>query len=401
MDYIVFGFVIVIIGSGLVTISYIKSKWSIMTKVFATIIYTVGFCILIGFALGKMGFTFRSFIVLCPIFIAICIFALIFLNRMIIKPIILLRNIMKLLTNGELTEKIDHHANDEMGDLSSSFNKYIDQIGHVITSMKDSTYTLLSASDEINSTSDALSQTANEQAASVEEITSSMEEIGATISQNTENARSTDDIAQRTAKQAEDGGRAVRDTVSAMKSITEKISIIEDIASQTNLLALNAAIEAARAGEHGKGFAVVASEVRKLAEKSQTAAREISGLASGSVDIAEKAGKLLEDIVPSIKKTADLIQDITNASEQQNEGVIQINQGMDQLNQVTQQNAASSEELAATSQVLRGNASTLHQMMSFFNVRSSIYAESKTAEGVQAIEFDRGGKTKDIVSSKI
>ncbi len=155
-------------------------------------------------------------------------------------------------------------------------------------------------------------------------------------------------MASKAAKEAVEGGEAVKLTVDAMKQIARRIGIIDDIAYQTNLLALNAAIEAARAGDHGKGFAVVAAEVRKLAERSQVAAQEIGELASSSVEMAEKAGRLLDQMVPSINKTSDLVQEISAASVEQSTGVSQINQAMNQLSQVTQQNASCSEELAAS-----------------------------------------------------
>ncbi|MDH4235521.1 MAG: methyl-accepting chemotaxis protein, partial [Gallionella sp.] len=200
------------------------------------------------------------------------------------------------------------------------------------------------------------------------------------INQNTENAKITDGMAAKASKEANEGGDAVKQTVTAMQQIAKKIGIIDDIAYQTNLLALNAAIEAARAGEHGKGFAVVAAEVRKLAERSQVAAQEIGEVASNSVGLAERAGKLLDEMVPSINKTSDLVQEITAASEEQSSGVGQINTALAQLNQITQQNASASEELAATSEEMSGQAMQLQETMGFFKVDSGDFAsQNRTA----------------------
>ncbi|MDR3669994.1 MAG: methyl-accepting chemotaxis protein [Holophaga sp.] len=239
-------------------------------------------------------------------------------------------------------------------------------IARPITSVLEASRNLVSASEQVSATAQALSQGAAEQSASVEETSASMEEMSASISQNNENAKITGDIATRTAKETVDGGQAVRETVTAMKQIAHKISIIDDIAYQTNLLALNAAIEAGRAGEHGKGFAVVAAEVRKLAERSQVAAEEISQLASQSVGLAERAGTLLEGIVPSIQKTADLVLEISAASSEQNSGVSQINTAINQISQAVQMNAASSEELASTSEEMNAQALELQSLMTVF-----------------------------------
>ena len=153
-----------------------------------------------------------------------------------------------------------------------------------------------------------------------------------------------------------------------MKDIAQKISIIEEIARQTDLLALNAAIEAARAGEHGKGFAVVASEVRKLAERSQTAAGEISKLSGSSVEIAEPAGQMLDKLVPDIRKTADLVKEIATGSEEQNTGASQINKAVQELDKVIQQNASASEEMAASAEELAAQAEQLQAAIEFFKV---------------------------------
>ncbi len=312
------------------------------------------------------------FITLGLIFFVIGIIIVLFMANRIVAPIYALKQNIKNISevDGDLTVELQVKSKDEIGELSSDFNTFVTKIRNVIREVKNTTETLASASDKVGSTAQSLNETANEQAANFEEVTSSMEEMGATILQNAENSKSTDEIAQTTAKQAEEGGSAVSETVDAMRKIAEKINFIEGIASQTNLLALNAAIEAARAGDHGKGFAVVASEVRKLAEKTQVAAKDISELAAGSVEVSERAGALIEQIVTGIKRTADLVQDITLASEQQSNGVTQISSGMEQSNEVTQQNAASSAELHATAEALKDQAGHMLKLMSFFKVDS-------------------------------
>jgi methyl-accepting chemotaxis protein len=204
----------------------------------------------------------------------------------------------------------------------------------------------------------------------VEETTTSLEEMSASINQNSDNSRQMDQVASKGAREALESGKAVKQTVNAMKLITDKINIIDEIAYQTNLLALNAAIEAARAGEHGKGFAVVATEVRKLAERSQAASKEISTLASDSVEVAEHSGKLLDELVPSIQKTAELVQEVTAASREQASGVNQINKAMAQVDQVTQRNASSAEELSSTAEEMASQAEALTQLMAFFKTTS-------------------------------
>ena len=290
------------------------------------------------------------------------------ISRSITRPLGRAVDAANLLAEGDLRVDLDSKARDETGQLLNAMSNMSGKLAQIIAEVRSSADSLSSASEEISSTAQSMSQAASEQAASVEETSASMEQMSASIAQNTENARVTDGMASKAANEAGEGGQAVKDTVRAMKTIADKIGIVDDIAYQTNLLALNAAIEAARAGEHGKGFAVVAAEVRKLAERSQVAAQEIGEVAKSSVALAERAGTLLDEIVPSIAKTSDLVQEIAAASDEQSSGVGQISTAMNQLSELTQQNASASEELAATAEEMSGQAEQLQQLMDFFRL---------------------------------
>jgi len=286
------------------------------------------------------------------------------------------------LANGDLTQRITRDAEGTFNQVKLDANASCEKLVSVIEEVRGAADALTGAANQVSATAQSLSQAASEQAASVEETTASIDVMSASISQNSDNAKVTDGMATTASKEATDGGSAVSQTVTAMKQIAAKIGIVDDIAYQTNLLALNAAIEAARAGEHGKGFAVVAAEVRKLAERSQEAAKEIGDLASNSVSTAERAGKLLDQIVPSIQKTSELVQEIAAASAEQSESVVQIGGAMGQLSKATQQNASASEELAATSEELSGQAEQLQQSIAFFNIG----AEAPPVRSRHAIE---------------
>ena len=276
--------------------------------------------------------------------------------------------LLEAFASGNLTKRIDGDYAGLFGKVRDSGNSTATNLTRVLLEVRAAADALTGAANQVSATAQSLSQAASEQAASVEETTASIEHMSASIGQNSDNARVTDGMATKASKEATDGGGAVSETVKAMKQIAAKIGIVDDIAYQTNLLALNAAIEAARAGEHGKGFAVVAAEVRKLAERSQEAAKEIGDLASASVSTAERAGKLLDEIVPSIQKTSELVQEIAAASSEQSDSVTQIGGAMGQLSKATQQNASASEELAATSEELSGQAEQLQQSVAFFNI---------------------------------
>jgi methyl-accepting chemotaxis protein len=270
------------------------------------------------------------------------------------------------LADGDLGVTVTPRSGRDL--LGQALARMIGRLVEIIGEVRSAAAALATAAGQVSQTAQAVSGGNSQQAAAVQETTASLEQMNASIAQNADSSRQTESMAKKGSRDAEESGEAVRETVGAMKTIAEKITIIEEIAYQTNLLALNAAIEAARAGEHGRGFAVVATEVRKLAERSQGASREISGLASNSVRVADRSGALLTELVPAIRRTAELVQDVAAASNEQAAGVAQINQSLAQVDQVTQRNASAAEELAATAEEMAAQAEALQELVGFFRV---------------------------------
>jgi methyl-accepting chemotaxis protein len=296
------------------------------------------------------------------------------------------------LAEGNLDQRIEIRSNDEVGQMADALRRMVEKFSQVIGQVRSGASALSTAAAQVASSSQTLSQGTSQQAASVEEVTSSLEEMSASVTQNAENSRQMEQMAIKGAGEAEESGTVVGETVDAMKAIAEKISIIEEIAYQTNLLALNAAIEAARAGEHGKGFAVVATEVRKLAERSQEAAKEIGTLAGSSVKVAERAGQLLVELVPSIRKTANLVQEVASASQEQSSGVSQINRAMSQVDEVTQRNASAAEELSSTADEMTSQAEALQRLVSFFRETGSEESGAARHQAPRAVSGQGGGR---------
>jgi methyl-accepting chemotaxis protein len=276
----------------------------------------------------------------------------------------------KLIADGDLTVELNMRSDQD--ELMKSLQAMVRSVSDVVEQVQSAADNIASASQQMSSTAQQISQGATEQASSAEEVSSSMEQMSSNIQQNKDNAQQTEKISVNAAKGMEKVSISAKDSLTSIKKIAEKISIIGDIAFQTNILALNAAVEAARAGEHGRGFAVVAAEVRKLAERSKVAAEEINILSKTSVEVTEESSKLMQTIIPEVEKTAKLVQEITAASIEQDSGANQINSALTQLSQVTQQNTAGAEEMASSTEELSSQAEQLKDMISFFKVDAQI-----------------------------
>jgi methyl-accepting chemotaxis protein len=301
---------------------------------------------------------------------------------LVVAGVLLIRGIRRALASavdaaeriarGDLREAVAVTSRDELGDLQHAMRRMAEKLASVIAKVRGGAGSLAAAASQVSTTSQALSQGTGEQASSVEETSALLEEMNASISTNATASKQTEAMASEGARNAQESGKAVAETVEAMKAIADRISIVEEIAYQTNLLALNAAIEAARAGEHGKGFAVVAAEVRKLAERAQHAAKEIGTLATSSTEVAERSGRLLTELVPGIQRTAELVQEVAGASREQAQGVSSVQRAMSEVDAVTQRNASAAEELASTAEEMATQAGALEQMVGFFRAGADV-----------------------------
>src|SRR6187551_2675916 len=322
--------------------------------------------------------------------VTVTVIAAMRLTRSLMQWISQISQTLTRLAKGDLDAPVPEFGSiDELRRMSRQFGEFVAEVTRVLTSVRSAANALVAASSQVSSASQALSQGTTEQATSVQEITANLEQMNAIINQNATNSSETRRIAVKGAREAEEGGKAVQETVKAMHKIADRVSIIEEIARQTNLLALNAAIEAARAGDHGRGFSVVASEVRKLSERSQSAAKEIGELATSSVKIAERSGVLLAELLPSIRKTAELVEEVAAGSNEQATGVQQINRAMGQVDSVTERSATAAEQLASTAEEMTTQAHALRDLVSSFH-KSALTTSSMRTTGVNGRPANNG-----------
>ncbi|WP_058633665.1 methyl-accepting chemotaxis protein [Aureimonas ureilytica] len=317
-------------------------------------------------------------------------------RRLIAQPLKLVIENAHAISAGDLSRDMPAKGNDEIAELLRAMSGMTRQLREIVSSVVVSAQQVASGSTQSAATAEQLASGATEQAAASEQASAAVEQMTANIRQNADNAGQTEKMAVRAAEDARTSGDAMAGSVEAMRSIAQKIELVQELARQTDLLALNAAIEAARAGQHGKGFAVVASEVRKLAERSRTTAEEIGRLSDRSLATSEASGQMLSRLVPDIQRTSELVQEISAACREQAIGIAQINQAIQQLDQVTQANAGAASEMAATADQLSGEGHRLLDCTSFFELDASAQPSPAPAPASQPAVSNEAGPASPV-----
>ncbi len=339
----------------------IMLKFSLLTVSFAV------FMSYLTFLQSKFGQSTTVFFT--PLKFAVGFALFYYINIILRKPLEKAIDQVRLISEGNLNiEVTKSKSTNELGILNNSLSQLSLTLKEILSEISINIDTLVKAGQQLRESSEVLSQGANEQASSIEEVSSTMEQMMANIQMNSENAQKANSISQSANDKIKKSAEKTNSVMSSSRIISEKITIINDIAFQTNILALNAAVEAARAGNQGRGFAVVASEIRKLAEKSKVAADEIVSLTISGLKISEEAGKDMNKTIPDIETTLQMVEDIAASSLEQSNGAIQVNNAITQLNLVTQQNATSSEHLAESSDHLADLSVQLKEKIAFFKL---------------------------------
>ncbi len=338
---------------------------------------------------SNLGRQLRTFIILAFIMLIVSVLMASMLGYKIGEPITQMLRACREMASGNIncTFRYKTKGSNEVTELFMAFEQMSKNLRKIVYDVKQSAQNVNSAGKELSKSAAMMAAGSNQQASASEQVSTAMEEMTASIQKNAINAKETENITNKVVQSVQIANKSVGTTVEAMRTITDKIGIINEIVGRTDLLAVNAAIEAARVGELGKGFAVVASEIRKLAEKSQAAAKEIDTLTTNGVKQAENSGKLLAMLVPEINKTSSLVHEITASSIEQNSNAAQVNNALQQLNNITQQNAATAEELSTSADESQAQAELLDSTMDFFQLEGNSSLSEIAALNKQAAEI--------------